>query len=77
MPSRVLAIPDHGYAQQIALAGGIGLAFKIFARTPFHRAKDVDLHSDVAFFDALTEYYDNEKEGKPVKLTDKILYHLF
>nr|XP_019001971.1 amino acid transporter [Kwoniella mangroviensis CBS 8507]OCF65432.1 amino acid transporter [Kwoniella mangroviensis CBS 8507] len=62
----------------IALAGGIGLGFKIFARTPFHRSKDVDLVSDLEFFDALTNYYQQVKDDNPpTSVKDKILAKIF
>jgi hypothetical protein len=59
------------------LAGGIGLAIKIFGRTPFNRSKDVDLYTGLDFFDALDEHYEREKEGKPVNVKDKILAKVF
>jgi hypothetical protein len=62
---------------QIALAGGIGLAFNIFGRTPFHRAKDVDLYTDLDFFDALDDHYEREKEGRPIGVKEKILAKVF
>ncbi|KAK8845633.1 hypothetical protein IAR55_006349 [Kwoniella newhampshirensis] len=62
----------------IALAGGIGLGFKIFGRTPFHRSKDVDLTTDLDFFDALNDYYQQEKEdNQPKNVKDKIMAKLF
>ncbi|WRT65955.1 uncharacterized protein IL334_002906 [Kwoniella shivajii] len=62
----------------IALAGGIGLGFKIFGRTPFHRSKDVDLVTDLEFFDALNDYYQNQKdENPPTSVKDKILAKVF
>ncbi|WVQ65195.1 uncharacterized protein L199_003368 [Kwoniella botswanensis] len=62
----------------IALAGGIGLGFKLFARTPFHRSKDVDLVSDLEFFDALTNYYQQVKDDNPpTSVKDKILAKIF
>jgi amino acid transporter len=62
---------------QIALAGGIGLAFKIFGRTPFHRSDQVDLHSDLEFFEALSEYYQRQRDEEPVTVKDKIMARLF
>ncbi|WVR04390.1 hypothetical protein IAU60_001392 [Kwoniella sp. DSM 27419] len=62
----------------IALAGGIGLGFKIFDKTRFWRKKEVDLQSDVAFFDSLTEYYQNvREEAGPLNLKDRILEKIF
>ncbi|WWD22589.1 hypothetical protein CI109_107082 [Kwoniella shandongensis] len=62
----------------IALAGGIGLGFKIFARTPFRRSKDVDLTSDLDFFENLTNYYSQKKEENPPNtVKDKIMAKLF
>ncbi|ODN75770.1 hypothetical protein L202_05779 [Cryptococcus amylolentus CBS 6039] len=62
----------------IALAGGIGLGWKIFARTPFRKPSDVDLETDLDFFDALTDYYQQQKdEGPPATLRDKILEKIF
>ncbi|UOH81250.1 hypothetical protein LQV05_003918 [Cryptococcus neoformans] len=46
----------------IALVGGIGLGFKIFARTLFHRSNDVDLKTDLDFFDAIDSYYQDLKD---------------
>ena len=63
---------------QIALAGGIGLAFKIFGRTPFHRSKEVDLFTDLDFFEALTDHYQQRKdEAPPPNLKDKIMAKIF
>jgi amino acid transporter len=61
----------------IALAGGIGLAFKIFGRTPFHRSDQVDLHSDLEFFEALSEYYQRQRDEEPETVKDKIMARLF
>ncbi|WVQ76327.1 hypothetical protein IAR50_005992 [Cryptococcus sp. DSM 104548] len=62
----------------IALAGAIGLAFKIVQRTPFHRSKDVDLETDLDFFEALDNYYQSH-QGCDVPLTykDKVMAKLF
>ncbi|CAD0082719.1 unnamed protein product [Aureobasidium vineae] len=46
----------------IALAGGIGLIWKIVKRTHFQRSKEVDLVSGCDFFDALTDYYRDRRE---------------
>lgn len=46
----------------IALVGGIGLGFKIFARTLFHRSNDADLKTDLDFFDAIDSYYQDLKD---------------
>ncbi|EAL20972.1 hypothetical protein CNBD5730 [Cryptococcus deneoformans B-3501A] len=62
----------------IALAGAIGLFFKIYERTPFHKSKDVDLHSDLDFFDALNQYYQQKKDDSPpATVKDKIMAKLF
>ncbi|KAI5236555.1 putative amino acid transporter [Aureobasidium subglaciale] len=47
----------------IALAGGIGLVWKVVKGTRFRRREEVDLVSDCDFFDALTEHYRNEREA--------------
>jgi len=65
---------DYGI---IALAGGIGLFWKIFKRTTFHRAADVDLTSGLHFFDALTEYYRHQRDEAPVTYKDKIMAKIF
>jgi hypothetical protein len=46
--TRVSVTETLGEIYQIAVAGGIGLAFKIFGRTPFNRSDQVDLHSDLS-----------------------------
>ncbi|KIR57657.1 hypothetical protein I312_106766 [Cryptococcus bacillisporus CA1280] len=62
----------------IALAGAIGLFFKIYQRTPFHRSKDVDLYSDLDFFDALDQHYQQKKDDlPPATVKDKIMAKLF
>ena len=61
----------------IALAGAIGLGWKIIKRTPFHRKEDVDLASGLEFFEALTEHYRHEREAAPVTVKDKILARIF
>ncbi|KAL3466699.1 amino acid permease/ SLC12A domain-containing protein [Aspergillus heterothallicus] len=61
----------------IALASVIGIGWKIVKRTPFHKSKDVDLASDLAFFDALTEHYRHEREAAPVTVKDKIMAKIF
>lgn len=48
--------------KKIALVGGIGLGFKIFARTLFHRSNDADLKTDLDFFDAIDSYYQDLKD---------------
>ncbi|KAK5027183.1 hypothetical protein LTR13_009578 [Exophiala sideris] len=65
---------DYGI---IALAGGIGLFWKIFKRTPFRRAADIDLTSGLQFFDALTEYYRHQRDEAPVTYKDKIMAKIF
>jgi len=47
----------------IALAGGIGLVWKVVKGTRFQRSKVTDLVSGCEFFDALTEFYRNEREA--------------
>ncbi|KAL2860296.1 amino acid permease/ SLC12A domain-containing protein [Aspergillus pseudodeflectus] len=61
----------------IALASVIGIGWKIFKRTPFHKSKDVDLVSDLEFFDTLTEHYRHEREAAPVTVKDKIMAKIF
>ncbi|KAL4731387.1 hypothetical protein ACLX1H_000353 [Fusarium chlamydosporum] len=61
----------------IALAGSIGLGWKLFKRTHFHRASEVDLVSHLYFFDVLTEHYNHEREAAPQNLKDKILAKIF
>lgn len=48
--------------KKITLVGGIGLGFKIFARTLFHRSNDADLKTDLDFFDAIDSYYQDLKD---------------
>lgn len=62
---------------KIALAGSIGLGWKLFKKTRFHRASEVDLVSHLYFFDALTEHYRHEREVAPQNLKDKILAKIF
>lgn len=63
---------------KIALAGGLGLGFKIFARTPFHRSKDVDLKTDLYFLDAIDSYYQDFKDDHPsTAFQEKILAKIF
>ncbi|KAJ5248169.1 hypothetical protein N7524_012129 [Penicillium chrysogenum] len=61
----------------IALTSIIGISWKIFKRTPFHKSKDVDLFSGLDFFDALTEHYRQEREAVPVTVKDKIMAKVF
>ncbi|KAI1829236.1 hypothetical protein DTO006G1_9826 [Penicillium roqueforti] len=61
----------------IALASAIGIGWKIFKRTPFHKSKDVDLFSGLDFFDTLTEHYRQEREAAPVTVKDKIMSKVF
>ncbi|RDW86477.1 uncharacterized protein DSM5745_03119 [Aspergillus mulundensis] len=61
----------------IALASIIGIGWKIFKRTPFHKSIDVDLASGLEFFDALTEHYRHERETAPVTVKDKIMAKIF
>ncbi|KAJ5584726.1 uncharacterized protein N7459_004526 [Penicillium hispanicum] len=61
----------------IALAAVIGIGWKVFKRTKFHRSKDIDLISGLEFFDALTDHYRSEQEALPVTLKDKIVAKLF
>ncbi|KAL4928486.1 amino acid permease/ SLC12A domain-containing protein [Aspergillus undulatus] len=61
----------------IALASAIGIGWKIFKRTPFHKSKDVDLISGLDFFDALTGHYRLEREAKPVTVKDRIIAKIF
>jgi amino acid transporter len=61
----------------IFVAGAIALGWKIIKKTKFQRASEIDLHSGLEHFEKLTEYYRNEREGKPVKLSDKIMAKIF
>ncbi|WWC68368.1 uncharacterized protein I206_102293 [Kwoniella pini CBS 10737] len=62
----------------IALAGGIAIGFKIFQKLPFHKSKDVDLHSDLEFFDALNDHYQQVKDDNPPSnIKEKILAKVF
>jgi amino acid transporter len=62
---------------QIALAGGIGLGFKIFGKTPFRRSVVVDLCTDLDFFEALNAHYRTEEEATPKTLPDRIMAKVF
>lgn len=63
---------------QLALAGVIGLAFKIIQRTPFHRAKDIDLQTDVEFFEELDIYYRQKRDEEgPGNLRQRIMEKMF
>ena len=66
-----------GPITQIALAGGIGLGFKIFGKTPFRRSVDVDLTTDLEFFQELNDHYRTEEEATPKRLRDKIMAKVF
>ena len=44
------------------MAGGIGVVWNVVKGTRFQRSKETDLVSGCEFFDALTEYYRNERE---------------
>lgn len=64
----------------IALAGGIGLIWKLAKGTRFYRSKEVDLVSGCDFFDALTEYYRDERDadgGKPLPLKGRVMEKIF
>ncbi|OJJ00289.1 hypothetical protein ASPVEDRAFT_149252 [Aspergillus versicolor CBS 583.65] len=61
----------------IALASVIGIGWKVFKRTPFHRSKDVDLSSGLEFFDSLTEHYQQERESVPITTKDRIMAKIF
>ncbi|KAL6248932.1 hypothetical protein RBB50_003995 [Rhinocladiella similis] len=61
----------------IALAGGIGLDWKIVKRTPIHRGKDVALTTGLQFSKALTEHYQHMREAAPNSLKDKIMAKIF
>ncbi|WWC63552.1 uncharacterized protein I303_106156 [Kwoniella dejecticola CBS 10117] len=62
----------------IALAGGIAIGFKTFGKTPFYRSKDVDLQSDLEFFQALDDHYQRQKdENPPTGVKDKVMAKLF
>lgn len=55
----------------------IGIVWKVVKRTSFKRLKEMDFESDTKFFDALTDYYREEREAAPVSLQDKILEKIF
>ena len=59
------------------MAGGIGLGFKIFGKTPFRRSVDVDLSTDLDFFEALNDHYRTEEEATPKTLPDRIMAKVF
>jgi amino acid transporter len=61
----------------IAFAAVIGIAWKLVKRTRFHRSKEIDLHSGLDFFEALTEHYRREREDMPQSFKDKVLAKLF
>ncbi|CAI6095196.1 unnamed protein product [Clonostachys chloroleuca] len=61
----------------IAFAAVIGIAWKLVKRTRFHRSKEIDLHSGLDFFEALTEHYRREREDAPQSFKDKVLAKLF
>ncbi|KAG5795449.1 hypothetical protein H9Q69_005498 [Fusarium xylarioides] len=61
----------------IAFATVIGIIWKLIKRTRFHRSKEIDLHSGLDFFEALSEHYRREREGAPQNLKDKVLAKLF
>ncbi|KAF5636048.1 amino acid transporter [Fusarium sp. NRRL 52700] len=65
------------WVQGIALAGSIGLGWKLFKKTRFHRASEIDLVSHLYFFDVLTEHYRHEREAAPQSLKDTILAKIF
>jgi amino acid transporter len=74
----VSVVPRRDSAHsQIALAGLIGVGFKIFAKTKFQRAKDIDLVSDVEFFQLLDEHYKHEKEIQPESQVQRIVNKVF
>lgn len=64
----------------IALAGGIGVVWKIVKGTRFQRSKETDLLSGCDFFDALTEYYRGQRgagDVGPDTLKGRIMTKLF
>ncbi|EGU76456.1 hypothetical protein FOPG_11227 [Fusarium oxysporum f. sp. conglutinans race 2 54008] len=61
----------------IAFATVIGIIWKLVKRTRFHRSKEIDLHSGLDFFEALSDHYRREREGVPQNLKDKVLAKLF
>ncbi|EWY95049.1 hypothetical protein FOYG_04174 [Fusarium oxysporum NRRL 32931] len=65
---------DYGI---IAFATVIGIIWKLVKRTRFHRSKEIDLHSGLDFFEALSDHYRREREGAPQNLKDKVLAKLF
>jgi amino acid transporter len=63
---------------QIAFAAVIGLGFKIFGKTRFYRSKEVDLFTDLDFFEALDDHYQRVKdENPPATVKDKIIAKMF
>ncbi|KXT00197.1 hypothetical protein AC578_7024 [Pseudocercospora eumusae] len=61
----------------IGLAALIGIGWKIVKRTKVHRAKDIDLASDLDFFETLTEHYRHLREDVPMGYKDKIMAKIF
>ncbi|EED24640.1 amino acid transporter, putative [Talaromyces stipitatus ATCC 10500] len=61
----------------IALAGSIGIIWKIVKRTPFHKSTEVDLQSGLDFFETLTEHYQQERENVPSSLKERIVVKIF
>lgn len=68
---------DNSCCLQIALAGSIGLGFKIFGKTPFRRSADVDLSTDLEFFEALDDHYRTEEQAHPKNLPERIMARVF
>lgn len=62
---------------QIALAGTIGIVWKVVKRTPFYECTDVDLRSGLELFDALTEHYEQERDNVPSSPKERITNKLF
>ena len=59
---RAQNIERQSYLPHLALAGGIGVVWKVVKGTRFQQSKETDLVSGCEFFDALPEHYCNERE---------------
>ena len=62
----------------LALAGGVGLAWKFAKRTRFYRAHEIDLATDVEFFNELDNYYQHKRDDEgPGNLKKRIIDRVF
>ncbi|KAK8068769.1 hypothetical protein PG994_005385 [Apiospora phragmitis] len=55
----------------------VGIMWKVAKRTRFLRSKEVDLHSGLLFFDALTEHYQNQRERALTTMKGRIVQKIF